>query len=196
MMSKYLFKEEGVKLEVFEPINLIEPEKISIGHNVRLSEFSLISGGDGIYIGNYVHIANHVSIIGGGVCVIEDFVGVAAGTRIITGSDDIMGDGIPSPLVPSKFRSFYRSHVIFKKHVFVSTNVIIHPGVTIGEGAVVASGSLVTKDLEPWGVYMGTPARKIRERKKQTILEMEEEIYRYDKIKASNFNHIIENINK
>jgi acetyltransferase-like isoleucine patch superfamily enzyme len=195
-MSKYSFNEEGVELEVFEPISFIKPEKISIGHHVRLSEFSLISGGDGLYIGNYVHIANHVSIIGGGVCVIEDFVGVASGTRIITGSDDIIGAGIPSPMVPPEFRSFYRSHVIIKKHAFISTNVIIHPGLTISEGAVVASGSLVTKDLEPWGVYMGTPARKIRDRKKDTILKMEQKIYEKEKIKASDFDHILVNINE
>ena len=37
-------------------------------------------------------------------------------------------------------------------------------GVTIGDGVIVAAGSVVTKDLEPFGVYAGIPAKKIKER--------------------------------
>ncbi|WP_424493699.1 acyltransferase [Salinimicrobium sp. GXAS 041] len=184
------FKEIGENVEIFEPISLIDEGKISIKNNSRLSEFTLIMGGLGVYIGNYVHVANHVSIAGGGVCIIEDFVGVCAGVRIITGSDDITGKGIPSPLVSDEFRSFYRSHVVCKKHSFIGTNAVIHPGVTIGEGAVVASGSLVTKDLEPWSIYMGAPARKIRSRNSENILSMEEKIYKKNNIKPSNFDYV------
>jgi acetyltransferase-like isoleucine patch superfamily enzyme len=49
-------------------------------------------------------------------------------------------------------------------HVWLSTRVTVLPGVSIGEGAVVAAGSVVTKDLAPYGLYGGVPARKIRER--------------------------------
>lgn len=182
------FKEVGKEVEIFEPISLIDKSKFTIKNRVRLSEFSLISGGNGIYIGNFVHVANHVSIVGGGICVIEDFVGICAGARIITGSDDIIGNGIPSPMVPPNYRSFYRSHVVCKKHSFIGTNVVIHPGVTIGEGTVVASGSVVTKDLEPWGIYMGVPAVRVKERKREIILDMENKIYRDSDYEPSNFN--------
>ena len=40
------------------------------------------------------------------------------------------------------------------------------PGVTIGEGAVVGSNAFVNKDLEPWGIYVGTPVHKVGERRK------------------------------
>lgn len=49
-------------------------------------------------------------------------------------------------------------------HVWLSTRVTVLPGVSIGEGAVVAAGSVVTKDLAPYGLYGGVPARKLRER--------------------------------
>lgn len=186
----FKFKEIGDNVEIFQPISIIDESKFTIKNNVRLSEFTLISGGEGVYIGNYVHIANHVSIAGGGIFVVEDFVGVCAGVRIITGSDDVTGNGIPSPMVSNEFRSFFRSHVVLKRHSFIGTNAIIHPGVTIGEGAVVASGSLVTKDLEPWGIYMGSPARKIRDRSMNTIKRMEKEIYLRDNITPSNFENI------
>lgn len=192
MNSKYAFKEIGNDVEIFEPISIVQQDNITLKSHIRLSEFSLIFGGSGIHIGNFVHIANHVSIIGGGVCVLEDFVGICAGVRIITGSDTISGEGIPSPLVSDKFRSYYRSHVICKKHSFIGTNVIIHPGVTIGEGVVVASGSIVTKDLEPWGVYIGMPAKKRNERPKESILKMEEKVYEENKMVASDFNDVIQ----
>ena len=42
------------------------------------------------------------------------------------------------------------------------------PGVTIGEGALVGSNAFVNKDLEPWGIYVGSPVKKIGEREKPT----------------------------
>lgn len=47
---------------------------------------------------------------------------------------------------------------------WISANVVVLPGVTIGEGTIVAAGSVVTKDLEPWILAAGVPARKIRDR--------------------------------
>jgi len=184
------FKEIGKNVEIFEPISLINENQISIRNNARLSEFTLIMGGLGVYIGNFVHVANHVSIAGGGICVLEDFVGICAGVRIITGSDSITGEGIPSPLVPEEYRSFYRSHVICEKHSFIGTNAVLHPGVTIGEGTVVASGSLVTKDLEPWSIYMGSPARKVKDRNPEIIKSMENEIYNKYNITPSKFDYV------
>ncbi len=47
-----------------------------------------------------------------------------------------------------------------------SPRCIILPGVTVGEGAVVAAGAIVTKDVEPYTVVAGVPARKISDRPK------------------------------
>ncbi|MCR5303076.1 MAG: acyltransferase, partial [Lachnospiraceae bacterium] len=49
---------------------------------------------------------------------------------------------------------------------YIGANCTLLPGVTIGEGAVVGANALVTKDLEPWGIYVGSPAKKIGEREK------------------------------
>ena len=184
------FKEIGKDVEIFEPVTFINKNTIVIKERVRFSEYTLISGGQATHIGNFIHIANHVSIIGGGICILEDFVGICAGARLITGSDDILGEGIPSPMVSNDFRSFYRSYVVCKKHSFIGTNVVIQPGVIIGEGVVVGSGSIVTKDLEPWGVYMGAPAKRVAERKKEVILSMETEIYKKYAIIPSDFSEL------
>lgn len=49
-------------------------------------------------------------------------------------------------------------------YAWVCARASVAPGVNIGEGAVLGLGSVATRDLEPWGVYAGTPAVKIRER--------------------------------
>ncbi len=54
--------------------------------------------------------------------------------------------------------------VIIGSDVWIGNNVSILEGVKIGDGAIVAAGSLVNKDLEPYGIYAGVPAKKIRDR--------------------------------
>lgn len=54
--------------------------------------------------------------------------------------------------------------IIIEKDVWIGANCIILPGVTIGEGAVVAAGSVVTKDVLPFTIVGGCPAKLIRER--------------------------------
>jgi putative colanic acid biosynthesis acetyltransferase WcaF len=49
---------------------------------------------------------------------------------------------------------------------WVCARACVAPGVNIGEGAVLGLGSVATRDLEPWGVYAGSPAVKVRERKR------------------------------
>jgi acetyltransferase-like isoleucine patch superfamily enzyme len=49
--------------------------------------------------------------------------------------------------------------------VYIGAKSVIMP-VTIGEGAVIGAGSFVNKDLDPWGIYVGSPAKKIGERPK------------------------------
>ena len=56
--------------------------------------------------------------------------------------------------------------VVIEDYAWISVRVIILPGVTIGEGAVVAAGAVVTKDVEPYTVVGGVPARKISTRNK------------------------------
>jgi putative colanic acid biosynthesis acetyltransferase WcaF len=49
-------------------------------------------------------------------------------------------------------------------HAWVCARATVQPGVQVGEGAVLALGSVATRDLEPWTVYGGVPARKLKHR--------------------------------
>jgi acetyltransferase-like isoleucine patch superfamily enzyme len=52
--------------------------------------------------------------------------------------------------------------ILIKKNVWIGCRAIILKGVTIGEGAIVAAGSVVTKDVDPFTVVAGNPARSIK----------------------------------
>lgn len=190
-MEKYLFKEVGKEVTIYSPVTLIRPERMILKNHIIISEYAYLAAGRGFFVGNFIHIAAHTAVSGGGSCFLDDFVGLCAGVRLITGSEDLMGNGLTGPTIPNEFRSYYRSFVHCKKHSFLATNVIVHPGVTIGEGAVVGSGSVVTKDVEPWGFYMGTPARRVKDRPKENILCLEERLLDYTRIDRSDFSHEI-----
>ena len=61
---------------------------------------------------------------------------------------------------------FITSHVVISGHcsiesyAFIGVNATIRDGITIGQGSLIAMGAMVTKSTDPWGVYMGSPAKK------------------------------------
>ncbi len=54
--------------------------------------------------------------------------------------------------------------VVVNDYVFIGARAIVLPGVTLGEGAAVAAGAVVTRDVQPYTVVAGVPARPIRQR--------------------------------
>ena len=54
---------------------------------------------------------------------------------------------------------------------WICARASVSPGVNVGEGAVLGLGSVATRDLEPWGVYAGVPAQKIKERTRPTAAQ-------------------------
>ncbi len=56
--------------------------------------------------------------------------------------------------------------MVIGPYAWICARAMVGPGVNVGEGAVLGLGSVASKDLEPWGVYAGTPAVKVKERKR------------------------------
>lgn len=162
----------GKEVKIFEKAQLIKPEVISVGDYSQIDDFTWILGGQGMEIGRRVHISAFSSIAGGGKCCIEDYASVAIGCRIITGTDDFTGQYLINPCVPSEYRNVTRSFVRVCRFATLATNVIVTPGVTIGEGALVLAGSMVAKDLGDWGIYIGSPPKRIAERDSELIQAM------------------------
>ncbi|MBI5838112.1 MAG: acyltransferase [Candidatus Eisenbacteria bacterium] len=152
---------------------IVGRERISIGDSVIIDDFAFLVGGARTAIGSFIHIASFVSVTGGGELVMEDFSGISAGSRVYTGNEDYLGGCLTNPTIPEPFRVAARSFVRVGRHAIVGANSVILPGVTLGEGCVVGAGSLVTKDCEPWTVYVGTPARPMKARRRDRIEELE-----------------------
>jgi acetyltransferase-like isoleucine patch superfamily enzyme len=62
--------------------------------------------------------------------------------------------------------------VIIGHRVWIGYGALVLPGVSIGEGAVVGAGAVVTKDVEPFAIVAGNPARKIGERNRELRYEL------------------------
>jgi galactoside O-acetyltransferase len=60
--------------------------------------------------------------------------------------------------------------VKFERFAGCGVNCSIMPGVTLAEGSILGANSLLTKDTEPWTIYVGSPAKPIKMREKETII--------------------------
>lgn len=154
---------------VFEPAKIAGLEHISFGKNVIIDPFSYIYANMPMKIGNHVHIGSFVFISGGHRIEIEDFVGIFHGSKIYASSDDFKTWGFGNPTVPEKYRNPQRAPVKIERFAVIGANSVVLPGVTIGEGASVGACSVVTRDLEPWGIYIGN--RKVKKRNKEIVME-------------------------
>ena len=96
----------------------------------------------------------------GGIFIREN-VSISPGVHLITADHDI-----DSPRCAGR-----QAPITIEKLVFIGSRATILPGVTIGEGAVVAACACVTKDVEPYTVVGGVPAREIRKRKRDLYYE-------------------------
>jgi len=153
---------------------------ISFPKNTELDDFSFIDkyvivGSKNTKIGRRVHIAPFSFITGGGNFEIEDYACIANHSSIITSTETLkQGTRASGPMIPSSQRDVIRGFVHIKKDAFIGTKSTILTNVTIGEGSVVAAGTVITKDTEPWMIYVseGGKAKIIKERTKLNLEEI------------------------
>lgn len=169
--------EVGKDVKIFPYAKIIHKNaNIKIDDFAQIDDFVFINAGKMCLIGKFTHIASFTSIFGGGEFILEDFAGLSSGCRIVTGSDDFSGGFLSNPTIPAKFKNVVLDRVVIKKHAIIGTNSVILPGVTVGEGATVGAGCVVNKDLEPWGIYIGSSAKKIGERDCESVLMRERQL--------------------
>ncbi|MED7667586.1 acyltransferase [Pseudomonas moraviensis subsp. stanleyae] len=149
---------------------------ISIGDNVRIDDFSVISAGEGgIRIGNYIHIAVYSLLQGAARITLEDYSGLSSRVSVYSSSDDYSGASMTNPTVPEAFTNVKTKEINIGRHVIIGCGSIVLPGVTLEEGVAVGALSMITKNCHAFGIYSGTPAKRISERKRD-LLELEEKL--------------------
>lgn len=134
------------------------------GYNCRLDAFSfnlkntiLISIGENVQLNDSVHIGAIKKVI------IKENVLIASHVFITDHNHgNYRGVYCDSPLSIPSDRELVSSPVIIEKNVWIGEYVSILPGVTIGEGSIIGTMSVVSKDIPPYSIAVGSPARVIK----------------------------------
>lgn len=128
-----------------------------LGFNVcktaRLISTVKISGVCNLTIGSNSFIGHDVGFYGNGFFQIGSNVDIGPQVRLLTGTHHI--DSLPQKAAGTG----YNSHIIIEDGVWIGAGSIILPGVKIGKSSIIAAGSIVTKDVIPYALYAGNPAK-------------------------------------
>lgn len=116
-----------------------QPDNIIIGEDTIIGDHAFLDGRERIMIGNHVDIASSV--------------------MIFNGKHEYDSPDFHPVFAP----------VVIEDYVFIGPRVIIQPGVIIGKGAIIAAGAVVTKDVPPFALVGGVPAKVIGERKQKEL---------------------------
>lgn len=127
---------------VYHGFEVRQPDKLTIGARSSIGNGAILDARGGITIGSDVNFST--------------------GVHIWTGQHDWES---------ADFR-YVRAPVVIGDRAWLSTRVTVLPGVTIGEGAVVAAGAVVSKDVAPYTLVGGVPARQIGERPQPMTYEL------------------------
>ncbi len=175
------FKHLGRDVKISSMAAIYNCDQISIGDRSRIDDFCVISGK--VMIGSNVHIAPHCLVAGGEYGIeLDDFAGLAYYVQVFSQSDDYSGRSLTNPTVPTRFKKEIKAKVYIGRHVIVGAGSIIFPSVDLAEGCSVGAMSLVSKSTEPWGIYVGNPAKRIKERKKDLLAFEKEYLNELDSI--------------
>ena len=174
-IEKMGFCSVGEGVVISDKASFYNCANISIGNNVRIDDFCVLSAGvGGITIGNHIHIAVFSSLIGAGKITLSDYCNISSRVAIYSSSDDYSGSFMTNPMIPGRYTSVTHADVYLGKHVIVGSGSVILPGITIEDGVAVGSLSLISNNCQPFGIYAGSPAKFLKERKKD-LLELEKE---------------------
>lgn len=129
------------------------------GDNVNVEQGASFSGGSKIEIGDNSGIGKNCQVpfdikIGGNVMMAPEVVIIGQNHRF---------EQINIPMAFQGIREY--EPVVINDDVWIGTRAVILPGVRIGEGAIIGACAVVTKDVPPYAIVAGNPAKVIKMRK-------------------------------
>ena len=138
-LRRVFYRAGGIKIGKGSSIHMAarfyDPHNIAIGEDTVIGEGAVLDGRDKLVIGSHVALATGVMIFN---------------------SQHEINDEFFSPS---------NAPVIIEDYVFIGPRAIIQPVVKVGKGAIIAAGAVVTKDVPPFAIVGGVPAKIIGERK-------------------------------
>lgn len=172
LLYSFLWHKWGGDSRLWKPSALKNIGNISIGKNVKLqkgiwltawpsnhnSKDSIIRIHDNVIIGEFNHITAVNKIEIGSGFLSGKWVTITDNSHGTTALEDLK-------LPPVRRKVFSKGPVIIENNVWIGDKATILPNVTIGEGAVVAANAVVTKNVPPFSVVAGNPAKVINQKK-------------------------------
>jgi galactoside O-acetyltransferase len=129
------------------------------GVEIGAGENTLIHIDENTYIGCYTCIAGPGNIKIGKGCQIAAHTGIYANNHIFS-----------DPMQYIRLQGVTRKGIVIEDDCWLGHGVTVLDGVTIGKGSVIGAGSVVTKDIPPYSVAVGIPARVIKSRKANELV--------------------------
>lgn len=166
----------GTNVQISDKASFYGVARMSLGDHVRIDDFCVLSAGvGGICIGQHVHIAVYTSLIGAGAITLGDFCNLSSRVSIYSSSDDYSGVHMTNPTLPSVFTGVSHQAVVLGKHVIVGCGSVILPGAILEDGVAVGALSLVNQSCDSFGIYVGNPLRRVKDRQRH-VLELEQQL--------------------
>jgi acetyltransferase-like isoleucine patch superfamily enzyme len=128
---------------------------VSIGQGTRINGSIKLKGADAIQIGKYCAIGEEVDILS------------TNHTTNTLNMQNVLQLEITGSVTPAN-----KKGVEIGNNVWIGDRVIILPGVKIGDGAVIGAGAVVTKDVAPFCIHAGNPARFLKKRFEDDVIEL------------------------
>jgi acetyltransferase-like isoleucine patch superfamily enzyme len=188
LLLRHRFKQCGSRLLVGRRVDILFPRYISLGRNVRIGDYGYLNGlsREGVRLGDNVRLREHVWIqctsgldtLGKGLVIGDDtyvgprcMLGAGGGIRIganvtLGAAVDLLAEnhGFSDADVLIREQGVTRQGIALEDDVWIGNRGIVLDGVRVSRGAVVGAGSVVTKDVPPYTVVAGNPARPIGRR--------------------------------
>ena len=149
-------KGKGAIIRYSTRMDLFPFRKFSIGSKSIIEDFVTINNGVGdVYIGNNTGIGLNNVIIG--PVIMGNYV-MLAQNIVISG----LNHGYEDVTLPPRIQKVVTKQITIEDNVWIGANSVITAGVTIGRNSVIGAGSVVTKNIPPFSVAAGNPARVIK----------------------------------
>ena len=157
----------GINVRISRYARIYSPCNISIGDNVRIDDFCILSGH--ITIGSNIHISAYVALYGSLGIELEDYTGISQRTTIFSAMDDFSGNYLIGPIHPMERTNVTGGPVYLRKYSQIGAHSLIFPNIEIGEGSVIGACSMVKSDIKPWTINVGIPTKEIKKRSKNQL---------------------------